>query len=134
VVSQQEPEQRLGVYWGYNVGSLSTFSEMFQNLDEKCIKILVDVNSTIAYSDSLRTRILDKMVVTDAKEVFVFFTGKGLRYLFDNDEQTKIAFDKIRSRFDFEFQPLISGFGLKNFHLDEQIEYYLHELFNRIDP
>ncbi len=134
MVSQQEPEQRLGVYWGYNVGSLSTFSEMFQNLDEKCIKILVDVNSTIAYSDSLRTRILDKMVVTDAKEVFVFFTGKGLRYLFDNDEQTKIAFDKIRSRFDFEFQPLISGFGLKNFHLDEQIEYYLHELFNRIDP
>jgi hypothetical protein len=106
---------------------------MFQSLDDRCVKILVDVNSTTAYSQGLRAKILDKLVAQDSKEVFVFFTGKGLRYLFDNDEQTKIAFDKIRARFDFEFRPLNSGFGLKNFHLDEQIEYYLHELFNRID-
>jgi len=122
------------VYWGYNVGSVQTFSEMFQSLDDTCIKILVDFDSTTSYSEGLRAQILDRLVTIDSKEVFVFFTGKGLRYLFDNDEQTKIAFDKIKSRFDFEFRPLNSGFGLKNFHLDEQIEYYLHELFNRIDP
>ena len=133
MVSPREPEQRLGLYWGFAAAQAPTFSEVFRALGPRCVKVLVDGDSAAPFSAELRSAIAARVCDGGAEQVFLFFAGRGLRHLFDHDERTKANYGRLRARFDFEFRPLSDRFGLKNFHLDEQIGFYLHEIFNVFD-
>lgn len=91
---------------------------------------MIDPESENKYSVCLKEKIHEKIVESDSSEIFVFFAGKGIKHLHDHDEQTKISFEKLRKRFDFEFSPNSGHFGLKYLHTDEQISFFSHELFN----
>jgi len=55
----------------------------------------------------------------EKKNVFIFFTGDGLRYLYNNDELIKTSFESLERKFDLRFNPLSKRFGFKNIYLDE---------------
>ena len=45
---------------------------MFQGLNDNCLKILIDIDSSNAYTGDTKQQILERMVIDDAQEVFVF--------------------------------------------------------------
>jgi len=83
------------------------------------------------YEGSLEYQIYDKLKDNEeADEIFLFFGGDGIRYLFESDELTKISFQKLVQRFDLKINPLTPQMGFKNIHLDEQISHYCHKFFS----
>lgn len=129
MVSPREAEEKTGNFWGYSAENITAFSDIFKFLEKDSIKILVDPDSNVVFNSELKKLVQTKMVETDAPEIFMFFAGKGIRHLHDHDEQTKISLEKLKARFDFQFTPNDSCFGLKGLHLDEQISFFSHELF-----
>lgn len=51
-------------------------------------------------------------MLPETKGIVIFFAGKGLHHLYENDEKTKISLEKIKSRFDFEISPSIASMGV----------------------
>ena len=120
----------MGLFWGYNAWIAKTFSDIFKNLSKNCLKVLIDKEQE-TYEGSLEYQIYDKLKENEeADEIFLFFGGDGIRYLFESDELTKISFQKLVQRFDLKINPLTPQMGFKNIHLDEQISHYCHKFFS----
>ena len=130
VVSPNEVQQKTGFFWGYNVECAYTFSEVFKNLSKNCLKVLVDPESQRKFGEDVRTEIEDMSLEKNVEEIFLFFSGEGLKYLFDCDEATKIQFENLKNKFDFRFNPYYDIFGFNNIYVDEQVGYYSNEIFN----
>ena len=120
----------MGLFWGYNVWVAKTFSEIFQNLSEKCLKVLIDNEEE--ESDVDVDKWLDDKLKEDEEidEIFLFFSGEGIKTLFDSDELTKIRFGRLKERFDLRLNPLKETMGFKKIHVDEQVMHYCHKFFN----
>jgi hypothetical protein len=130
VVSPKDAERKTGAYWGYQADAVTAFSDVFRNLSPNTYKILIDPDSPTLYSADVRTKVRTDLVASPTvQEVLVFFAGKGLKHLHGHDEQTKITFQSLKDRFDAEFAPDTGVLGLNGLHLDEQISFFLHDLF-----
>ena len=129
-MSPKEPEKQMGLFWGYNVWVAKTFSDIFKNVSKNCLKVLIDKQQE-TYEEPLEYLIHNKLKENEEiDEILLFFGGDGIRHLFDNDELTKISFQKLVQRFDMKINPLTSQMGFKNIHLDEQISHYCHKFFS----
>lgn len=129
-MSPKEAERKTGEFWGFQADSVPAFSDVFRSLAPKAYKILVDPESPVKYSTEVRNKVRNDLVERkDVQEVLVFFAGKGLKHLHGSDEQTKITFQSLQDRFDVTFAPDTGVLGLNGLHLDEQIGFFLHDLF-----
>ena len=130
VVAPKEVQKETGFFWGYNVEAAYTFSEIFKNLDKNCLKILIDPESDKRFGDDLKEEIENEILDKESEEVFIFFCGEGLKYLYDCDEVTKIQYTSLENKFDFRFNPYYDTFGFNNIYVDEQVAFYSNEIFN----
>ena len=127
------PQRDSDLYWGYNAVILPTFSDIFKVNESTNLRILIDIESDVYYSQEVKQKLMKTAIDKKVNSVQVFFSGKGLSYLHQNDELSKIQFSNLLNRFDFVINPMKSKFGVVNLHLQEQVFYYLHELFNILD-
>ena len=95
--------------------------------------MLIDPDVEEPFTWKMKREIEERIVSTLNNEIFVFYSGKGIKHLHDHDEQTKISFENLKKRFDFIFSPNVNGLGLKYMHLDEQISFFNHQLFADFD-
>lgn len=127
-VSPVTPHREHGLYWGFTVDRASTFSDVFRLCGEKCLRVLVDPESPARTPIDSRAA-LTAALTAEHEEVLLFFTGKGLRPLFENDEKTKTGLEALQSRFTLSFGALPAGAGVRSLYLQEQIAYFCAKLF-----
>lgn len=133
VVGLQEASDKLGVYWGYDVCVCDSVVEAFDCLEEGTFKVLID-DLGLNYSSQKRQEIMNlfqssgpKLQNQRKKEIFLMFGDKGIEHLVQHEISTKLPAANILEKFDVHIGNKMERMGIKKFHLEEQIDFFLHQ-------
>ncbi|KAL4427495.1 hypothetical protein ABPG74_015198 [Tetrahymena malaccensis] len=125
VVSQKEPKEKMGLYWGYQVRLADNLSQVFKGEDDLKydVKFLINQGDHQQFSEE---SISDTELDLENKNVLIVFSGyNNLESIIDSDEYTKLSGKEALNKFDANFTMQKGRFGVKQLRLEEEMSHAL---------
>ncbi|KAL4468345.1 hypothetical protein ABPG72_010746 [Tetrahymena utriculariae] len=125
VVSQKEPKEKMGLYWGYQVRLADNLSQVLKGEDDLKydIKFLINQGDHQQFSEE---SISETELDLENKNVVIVFSGyNNLESIIDSDEYTKLSGKEALNKFDANFTIQKGRFGVKQLRLEEEMSHAL---------
>ena len=127
VVSIKEASKNTGYFWGYDVEIQDTVADVMDSLPGNCFKILIDQMSE-EYTEKDKKKCFSEINENKFENVFVMFGDKGLKFLTEHETKSRVPANVLETKFDVKFGNWFDKMGILKLHLEEQIDYFLHQL------